>query len=63
MSAKTVLAMALKDEFVEFVEGDEDLQSILMDKLSVFMDEKAPFVDEDTRFDIALQILSNLTIR
>ena len=62
-SPKSILAEGLREDFVEFIEGDEDIQSILMDKLSVFMDKKCDFVDEDSRYDIALEILMGLSIR
>tara|TARA_B100001063_G_scaffold236758_1_gene256900 strand:+ start:836 stop:1033 length:198 start_codon:yes stop_codon:yes gene_type:complete len=59
----TILADGLRDGFVEFLEGDDDILEILMDKLAPFLDEKIPFVDEETRYDIGLQIVSHLSIR
>ena len=60
---RTILAEGLRDGFVEFLEGDEDVMNLLMDKLAPYLDDKIPFVDEDVRFDIGLQILSTLSIR
>ena len=59
----TILADGLRDGFVEFLEGDDDILSILMDKLAPYLDEKIPFVNEETRYDIGLQIVSSLSIR
>ena len=63
MSSQTLYAMNLKKEFVDWIEGDEDVTELLMDKLHIFMEEKATILNEDAKFDIGLQILSNLGVR
>ena len=60
---RTILASGLREDFVEFLEGDDDVASLLMDKLSVFCDEKLQGCDEEMRYDVALQILSSVGIR
>ena len=60
---RTILAEGLRADFIEFVEGDDDICSVLMDKLSVFCDEKLQGCDEELRYDVALQILSSVGIR
>ena len=59
----TLLADGLKDSFVEYLEGDSDILDLLLDKLAPWLDEKLPWVDEETRYDIGLQIINQVTIR
>ena len=59
----TLLADGLRDNFVEYLEGDSDILDLLLDKLAPWLDEKLPFVDEETRYDIGLQIINQVAIR
>ena len=60
---RTVLADGLRSDFIEFIEGDEDIMTVVMDKLAVFCDDKLDGCDEEFRYDVALQILSSVAIR
>ena len=63
MSAQTLYAMNLKEEFIEWLEGDEDVAELLMDKIGDFMEQKATILNEDSKYDIGLQILANVGVR
>ena len=63
MNARKELVADLRDEFVEWLEGDDDVSELLMDKIGAFLEDKATYLSEDGRFDIGMEMLSDLAIR
>ena len=60
---RTVLVYALKQEFIEWMDCDGDLQEMLMDKISEFMSTKVDYLTEDAQYDYGLELLNNLSLR
>ena len=62
-NTRTTLAEGLSADFAEWIEGDEDVLELLQDKLMTFMEQKAAYLSEDGRYDLGMEVLSNLAIR
>ena len=60
---RSVLVYALRTGFSEWLEGDDDVSQLLMDKLGEYMELNAKFLDEDASYDVALEVLSDIGIR
>lgn len=60
---RSVLVYALRTGFAEWLEGDDDVSQLLMDKLGEYMELNAKFLDEDASYDVALEVLSDIGIR
>ena len=57
------LAEGYKDEFAEFVAGDERFHDILMDLCAIFIDAEIPIVNEDDKWDLAMEMILRVTTR
>ena len=60
---RSVLVYALRQGFAEWLEGDDDVSQLLMDKLGEYMELNAKFLDEDSKYDIGLEVLSDIGVR
>ena len=60
---RSVLTYSLRQGFAEWLEGDSDVSELLMDKLAEYMELNAAFLDEDARYDIGLEVISDIGIR
>ena len=62
-STRRTLAENLAHDFAEWIEGDEDVLELLQDKLMSFFEQKAQYLSDDGRYEIGMEVLSNLAIR
>tara|TARA_Y100000592_G_C5203095_1_gene191469 strand:+ start:98 stop:334 length:237 start_codon:yes stop_codon:yes gene_type:complete len=57
------LADGYKEEFAEEVAADERFHDLLMDICAEFIDKEIPIVDEDTKWDLAMEMILRVTTR
>ena len=57
------LAEGYKEEFAEFVAGDERFHDLLMDVCAEFIDNEIPIVNEDDKWDLAMEMILRVTTR
>jgi len=57
------LADNYKEDFAEFVAGDERVHELMMDLASVFVTEQCPIVSEDSQIDLAAELIMCITVR
>ena len=57
------LATGFSDEFAEFCAGDERMHELMMDLAAVFVTENIPVVSEDSQYDVAAELIMNITVR
>ena len=57
------LATGFSDEFAEFCAGDERVHELMMDLAALFVTENIPVVSEDSQYDVAAELIMNVTIR
>ena len=57
------LAEGYKEEFAEEVAADERFHDLLMDICAEFIDKEIPIVDEDTKWDLAMEMILRVTTR
>ena len=52
-----------KEDFAEFVAGDERVHELMMDLAAVFVTEECPIVSEDSQIDLAAELIMCITVR
>ena len=57
------LATGFSDDFAEFCAGDERMHELMMDLAAEFVQKNIPIVKEDDEFDVAAELLMNVTVR
>jgi len=57
------LADTYKEDFAEFVAGDERVHELMMDIAAVFVTEQCPIVSEDSQIDLAAELIMCITVR
>ena len=62
-NAIRLLAKGFTDDFVEFCAGDDRMHELMMDLASEFVEANIPIVDEDASFDVANELMMNITVR
>jgi len=58
-----LLAQGFTEDFVEFVRGNERMESLMQDLASEFVEKNIPIVDEEAAFDVACELLMSVTVR
>ena len=56
------LADTYKEDFAEFVAGDERVHELMMDIASVFVTDQCPIVSEDSQIDLAAELIMKITV-
>ena len=57
------VAGTMTQEFIEFLEGNEELTDLMMDLAAQFVETKAGFISEDYQLDVATALLMRTAIR
>ena len=57
------LATGFSDDFAEFCAGDDRMHELMMDLAAEFVQKNIPIVKEDDEFDVAAELLMNVTVR
>lgn len=57
------VAGTMSAEFIEFLEGNEELTDLMMDLAAQFVETKAGFISEDYQLDVATALLMRTAIR
>ena len=57
------VAGTMSAEFIEFLEGNEELTDLMMDLAAQFVETKAGFISEDYQLDVATALLMKTAIR
>ena len=57
------VAGTMTDDFVAFLEGNEELSELMMDLAAQFVEKKAGFISEDYQLDVATVLLMRTAIR
>ena len=62
-NAIRLLAQGFSDEFAEFCAGHDAMHEIMADLASEFVEKNIPIVDEEAGYDVAFELMMNVTIR
>ncbi len=57
------LAMAVAEDFADYVADDERYAELIHDLAAQFIDERLPIIDEDAKFDVAFAIMDKVAIQ
>ena len=61
-NAIRLLAAGFTEDFVEFAAGHDKMQELMMDLAYDFVNANIPIVDEDGTFDVAHELMMNVTL-
>ena len=61
-NAIRLLAQGFAGDFADFVAGNEKVHELIQDLASEFVETNIPIVDEDAAFDVAYELLMNVTV-
>ena len=61
-NAIRLLAAGFTEDFVEFAAGHDKMHEVMMDIAYEFVEANIPIVDEEASFDLANELMMNVTI-
>ena len=61
-NAIRLLAAGFTEEYVEFCAGDERMHELMMDLAAEFVEKNIPIVDEEASYDVAAELIMNVTV-
>ena len=61
-NAIRLLAAGFTEDFVEYAAGHDKMHEVMMDLAAEFVEANIPIVDEEASFDVANELMMNITI-
>ena len=61
-NAIRLLAAGFSEEFAEYCAGDERVHELMMDLASDFIEVNIPITDEEAGYDLAAELMMNVTM-
>lgn len=61
-NAVRLLAAGFAEDFIDFAAGHEKMHEVMMDLADEFVGANIPIVDEDAHYDVAYELMMNVTI-